>query len=120
MKVKMGKLKVLGMSIYSKLSAHFTLKEFLDSQTASRKGIQNIPNEEQVKNMKSLCINLLEPIRSGVRKDIYEKALLMVSSGFRSLRLNKAIGGSAKKSQHMKGQAADFNIWGASLFDAFK
>lgn len=112
-------LEALGMSINDKLSMHFTLKEFLDSQTASRRRIPNIPNEVQVKNMKILCAKLLEPVRKGIRETKRSNALLMISSGFRSSELNKAVGGS-KISQHMKGQAVDMYVWGVSLFDTFK
>ena len=113
-------IRVLGMNINDKLSPHFTLKEFLASQTAKRKGIPNIPDEKQVRNMKALCTHLLEKIRTGLREKQNSDALVMLSSGFRSAKLNKKIGGSSKKSQHMKGQAADFHVWGVSLFDAFK
>jgi len=115
-----NEMKVLGININDKLSPHFTLKEFLTSQTAKRKGILNIPNQTQVKNMKSLCIHLLEPLRTSLREKVNSNALIMISSGFRSVKLNKAIGGSSKTSQHMKGQAVDMHVWGTSLFDAFK
>ena len=107
------------MPVRSKLSPHFTRNEFLRSQTAERKGIKNIPDRDQVYNMRALCSNLLEEIRSGIRKEIKSDALVIITSGFRCKKLNKAIGGS-KTSQHMKGQAADLHISGVSLFDAFK
>ena len=45
-----NKLKVLGISINDKLSAHFTLKEMITSETATRKGIDNTPTEDEVEN----------------------------------------------------------------------
>jgi zinc D-Ala-D-Ala carboxypeptidase len=102
-----------------KLSSHFKLEEFLRSQTAERMGIENDPNQEEIENMKSLCVNLLEKIRLGVRKKIKHDALVIITSGYRSPKLNKAIGGS-ETSQHMSGQASDFYITNVSLFDTFK
>lgn len=113
------KIKVLGMSIYDKLSPHFILNEMLVSQTAARKGISNLPNEGQVKRMKFLCNYILEPIRKGLRLKKNPKAYVIITSGFRTEELNKAIGGS-KTSQHMKGEAVDFYAYGVKLFDVFK
>ena len=88
-----------------KLSANFTLSELTKSQTAVRKGIPNNPNEDQIDNLKLLCQNILQPIRSEFEKPI------LVSSGFRTAELCIAIGSSIN-SQHAKGEAADFEIWG--------
>ena len=88
-----------------KLSANFTLSELTKSQTAVRKGIPNNPNEDQIDNLKLLCQKILEPIRSDFEKPI------LVSSGFRTAELCIAIGSSIN-SQHAKGEAADFEIWG--------
>ena len=87
------------------LSKSFTLNELTKSQEAIRLGIDNTPNEEQIQNLKILCEKLLQPIR-----DFYGMPL-SISSGYRSVALCEAIGSSAK-SQHTKGQAADFEIFG--------
>jgi zinc D-Ala-D-Ala carboxypeptidase len=87
------------------LSENFTLDELTKSQEAIRLGIENEPNDEQVGNLILLCKNILQPIRN------YFKMPVSVSSGFRSAALCEAIGSSAK-SQHTKGQAADFEIFG--------
>ena len=87
------------------LSENFTLDELTKSQEAIRLGIENEPNDEQVGNLILLCKNILQPIRN------YFKIPVSVSSGFRSTALCEAIGSSAK-SQHTKGQAADFEIFG--------
>jgi len=89
------------------LSKSFTLNELTKSQEATRLGIENIPNEEEIQNLKILCEKILQPVR-----DFYGMPL-SVSSGYRSAALCEAIGSSAK-SQHTKGQAADFEIFGVA------
>ena len=88
-----------------KLSKNFSLKELTASQTAERKGINNNPNDDQITSLQKLCENILQPVR-----DHYATPVT-VSSGFRSEDLCEAIG-SSKNSQHAKGQAADFEIFG--------
>ena len=89
------------------LSKNFTLKELVASQTADRKGINNNPNEDQINSLKLLCEKVLQPVRDHFGK------VVTVSSGFRSEELCEAIG-SSKNSQHAKGQAADFEVYGLS------
>jgi len=92
------------------LSKSFTLNELTKSQEATRLGIDNIPNEEHIQNLKILCEKILQPIR-----DFYGMPV-SVSSGYRSVALCEAIG-SSSKSQHTKGQAADFEIFGVANKD---
>ena len=77
------------------------------SQTAERKGINNNPSEDHMDNLKLLCEKVLQPVRDHFGK------VVSVSSGYRSEELCEAIG-SSKTSQHAKGQAADFEIFGVS------
>ncbi|MFA5490842.1 MAG: D-Ala-D-Ala carboxypeptidase family metallohydrolase [Candidimonas sp.] len=94
-----------------KLSANFTLEEMIRSQTASRLGIDNMPRENEIiENLRRLCVNVLQPLRSHFGYPV------IVSSGYRSLRLNRAIG-SKDSSQHIKGQAADFEVVGMDNYD---
>jgi zinc D-Ala-D-Ala carboxypeptidase len=88
-----------------KLSENFSLDELTKSQEAIRLGIDNTPDDEQVENLILLCKNILQPIRNHFGK------VVSVSSGYRSAALCEAIG-SSSKSQHTKGQAADFEIFG--------
>jgi hypothetical protein len=88
-----------------KLSDNFTLNELTKSQEAIRLEISNEPSEEHVNNLILLCKNILQPIRN------YFKMPVSISSGYRSAALCEAIG-SSSKSQHTKGQAADFEIFG--------
>ena len=90
-----------------KLSNNFSLNELIRSQTAERKGIDNTPSAEHQENLKSLCTNVLQPIRDHFGK------VVTVSSGYRSPELCIAIG-SRTTSQHAKGEAADFEIFGVS------
>ena len=88
-----------------KLSANFELFELIKSQVAERRGIPNNPSPDQIDNLKSLCINILQPIRSEFDKPV------IISSGFRSAELCIAIG-SKPTSQHAEGKAADLEIPG--------
>ena len=90
-----------------KLSQHFSYQEFIKSQTATRKGISNEPDDTQLYNMKMICANILEPGRVHFGKPV------IITSGFRSPELCVAIG-SSTNSQHAKGEAADFEIPGVS------
>ena len=90
-----------------KLSNNFSLSELTKSQTAERKGIDNTPSAEHQDNLKSLCTHVLQPIRDHFSR------VVSVSSGYRSPELCVAIG-SSTKSQHARGEAADFEIFGVS------
>ena len=84
------------------ISKHISDKEGVYSRTAIRRGIDNTPNEEQEVNMKLLAEKVFEPLREWVGGPI------KINSFFRSVELNKAIGGSSK-SQHCHGQAIDID-----------
>ena len=84
------------------ISKHISYKEGVYSNTAIRRGIDNVPNEEQLSNMKLLAEKVFQPLREWVGKPI------KINSFFRSPELNTAIGGSTK-SQHCHGQAIDID-----------
>ena len=88
-----------------KLSANFSLAEMTKSQTATRKCIKNEPSTEHVENLIHLAETVLQPVREHFGKPV------AISSGYRSPALCEAIG-SSSKSQHAKGEAADFEIHG--------
>ena len=90
-----------------RLSKNFSLPELTKSQTAERKNIDNTPSPEHQRNLKSLCEMILQPIRD------HFDCVVSVSSGYRSPELCVAIG-SSTKSQHARGEAADFEIFGVS------
>jgi zinc D-Ala-D-Ala carboxypeptidase len=91
------------------LSPHFMLEEFVISQTAERRGIDNTPTDEIVGWLRRLCAQILEPARGALGP-------LRISSGYRCPALNAAVGGS-KTSAHMSGYAADVQPLGASKHD---
>lgn len=87
------------------LTEHFTLSEFVRSETAAHKHIDNTPSPEVVENLRVLCRNVLEPARVAFGAPIY------ITSGYRCPALNKAVGGKPT-SQHQYGEAADLQVQG--------
>ena len=92
------------------LGKYFSLEEMTKSQTAIRRGINNIPSDQELENLVELIKNVLDPVREHFKKSV------TVNSGYRGKKLNKLIKGS-KNSQHCKGQAADIEIIGISNYD---
>ena len=89
------------------LSANFTLKELTKSDTATRLGLENMPDDAALENLKTLCEKVLQPVRDHFGKSV------TVNSGYRSPESNAAVGGS-KTSDHCKGMAADIEIPGVA------
>ena len=79
---------------------YFTIQELTASATAKRKGIDNTPDVKAVASLTALVANVLDPLREAYGKPI------VVTSGYRCPKLNRAVGGVAR-SQHTKGEAAD-------------
>ena len=88
-----------------KLSKNFSLDEMTKSQTAIRMGLSNNPSEGEVENLRLLCERVLQPVRDHFNHTV------TISSGYRSEILSAKIG-SSSASQHCKGEAADFEIFG--------
>ena len=84
------------------ISEHISYKEGVYSITATRLGVDNTPDNEQLNNMELLAEKIFEPLRQWVGGPI------KINSFFRCPDLNKAIGGSSK-SQHCHGQAMDID-----------
>lgn len=87
------------------LTEHFTLEEMTVSPTAKKLGLSNQPTPEHIENMRYCCEKILEPVRKHFGKPV------QINSSYRSPLVNKAVGGS-KTSQHVNGQAIDFEIPG--------
>jgi len=88
----------------TKLTEHFALEEMTVSPTAKRLGIPNTPTAEHIENMRYCCEKILEPVRA-------KFGPVTINSSYRAPLVNKAVGGS-KTSQHVNGQAIDFEVKG--------
>lgn len=89
---------------------YFTLRELTRSATAIRLGIDNTPDAKVAENLKKLVGTVLDPLREAYGKPI------IVTSGYRCEKLNRAVGGS-RTSQHVHGQAADIRSVSDSPID---
>jgi zinc D-Ala-D-Ala carboxypeptidase len=95
----------------NRLSTHFDLSELTRSATALRLGINNsIDDPIILENLRQVCINILEPVRQ------HFEVPFTPESGYRCPELNTKVGGDPK-SQHMMGQAVDFEIPGISNYE---
>lgn len=83
------------------LSAHFTLEEATNSQTAARLGLSNDPPLDIAMNMKRAALSL-----ELIRMELNSNAI-HISSWYRSPEVNKAVG-SKPTSDHLTGWAIDF------------
>lgn len=93
------------------LTKNFFLYEFTSSPTASRLGIPNdIRSGEVENNILRLCERVLQPCRD-------KFGPISIQSGYRSSRLNRAIGG-ARNSDHLYGRAADITVTPPRLMEA--
>jgi hypothetical protein len=93
------------------LSQHFSLHEFVRSDTADRLGISNDPLIQHIENMERLARNILEPLREKLGRPIF------ITSGYRSPSLNAEIPGSSATSDHTVGRAADIKVPGLTPYD---
>lgn len=95
------------------LSENFTLEELIRSETAVAKKISNKPTTAHKRVLKHTCQYLLEPLRKLLnekykeyKKKKVKEVSIRITSGYRSPKLNAAVGGSTT-SQHIKGEACD-------------
>ena len=95
------------MNKQTNLSEHMTLAELCKTNT----GIENVPNEAQVENLKRVC-RWLERLRKRWN-DKYGDGddPIIINSGFRSAEVNKAVGG-VPTSNHLTGCAVDIRCIG--------
>lgn len=93
------------------LSPHITLAEFTASSTAARRGIDNTLPDRLMANALATAA-MLETIRAYLSKLAGKDAPIIVTSGYRCLPLNRAVG-SSDTSDHTKAMAAD---WRAPAF----
>lgn len=86
------------------LTENFKLEEMTVSPTAKKLGLSNTPTAEHIENMRYCCEKILEPVRA-------KFGPVTINSSYRAPAVNKAVGGS-KTSQHVNGQAIDFEVKG--------
>lgn len=89
----------------------FKISDFIESDTAKEKGIDNTPEQWQIDNCIEMVENLLDPLRDAWAEHCSAEGLgtpaLKITSGIRSKALNDAIPNASKTSAHMYGYAAD-------------
>lgn len=85
----------------TQLSQHFTLEEFTRSEWAARHGLPNSPNSDTLQHLIDTA-QQMEQVRT-----LLGDRPITVLSGFRSGRVNAAVGG-APLSAHLIGYAVDF------------
>ena len=95
-----------------KVSAHFSVEEFIISSKALSMGIKNEPTPAHLENLKQLAAQM-----EGVRA-LFNVAI-EITSAYRNPRVNAAVGG-VPTSAHALGYAADFHVDGLSDLDAAK
>ena len=101
-KIVSGAVTVYDTLPNTRLTEHFSLREFVISATAIRHGIINMPPAEAQQRLEALCREVLEPLRRRF-------GVIRITSGYRSPEVNRLVGGSAT-SQHLRGEAADISI----------
>ena len=91
---------------------NFTLQEYIKSQTATRKGLDNTPGPEHLASATELFRNVVQNVRD-------KFGVTVINSGYRGPALNEAVGGSSR-SQHCKGEAVDIECPGTSNYTVAK
>jgi len=92
-----------------KLSKNLSLAEVVRSESAKRNGVDNTPTPEHLENLKKLANNIFQPIRDHFKKPI------IISSGYRSEKLNRLVPGTSITSQHSQGEALDIDMDGTKI-----
>ena len=95
-----------------RLSTNFSLQEYTKSQTATRQGLDNTPNEAHMTSATALFENVVQKVRDNF-------GVTVINSGYRGPALNTAVGGSTN-SQHCKGEAVDIECPGTGNYDVAK
>ena len=92
------------------LSEHFQLGELCKTNVKTADG--NIPSHVAIENLKNLCENWLEDLRYSHNTLYGDKdEPIIITSGYRSPEVNKAVGGSPT-SNHLTGCAVDIRCIG--------
>ena len=89
----------------NRISTHISYHEATRSDTAIRKGLPNVPGEQQIKNIKLWATEVFEPLREHVSTKRGKDSPIHINSIFRAVAVNTAVGGS-KTSQHCAGEGS--------------
>lgn len=93
---------------------YFNFNEFFNSDAAVACGIKNFPSLDNIYEVKAnimlLVHSVLDPIREHVGMPV------RITSGYRCASLNEIVGGH-ERSQHLTGEAADFQVDGFCVKD---
>lgn len=85
----------------SKLGKYFSLEKL----TVTHENLDNTPGLIQIQKLKELVKNILDPLGEMIGEPI------AVNSGYRTLAVNKAVGGAQKPiSQHTKVKLQTLNV----------
>jgi zinc D-Ala-D-Ala carboxypeptidase len=103
----------MALDLRQQLSKNFTLNEMIQSSSAVRHGIPNIPTAKIIENLRVLCVEILQPVRD------YYNLPMKISSGYRSPAVNSLVGGSPT-SDHCRGFAADIEVPSISNYQLAK
>lgn len=87
------------------LTTNFTKEEFSHSIVATNRSIDNTIPEQLMPNV-LITVKWLQLLRDRLCKYYGKTIHISINSGYRSLKLNKVVGGS-KSSAHINGLAAD-------------
>lgn len=87
------------------LTPHFTVQELTRSETARDLRLDNTPSAAVLEALREVATQILEPVRAHYGRPV------KVNSGYRSPAVNRAVK-STPRSQHLLGQAVDFEVPG--------
>lgn len=87
----------------SKVSKFFTWKEMIQSKTAEKEHIDNVPDQVVTKLNLIKLANTLDLVRAHI------DAPVIINSGYRNAKVNKKVKG-VENSLHMEGKAADISF----------
>lgn len=88
------------------LTPHFTVEEFTASDVAERRTIDNSLPATLLLEAQRTC-EMMERIRARLARLTGQEVPIVITSGYRCLELNRAIG-SADSSDHVRALAVDF------------
>lgn len=102
----------VGRKLDERVSPHFTWRELTGTSNATLQPANRLLEEHLVAAARALCLTVLEPIRAHFGP-------VHVHSAYRCPAVNGNTPGSSKTSQHMRFEAADIHVDGASLQELF-